>query len=251
MLLIDREQEGIGMPKSKMQTIDPQAVDIAPPARALVRPSALVDEAYEAILDRIMRLKIQPGSKITVDSLARELGVSQTPIREALSWLEAEGLVLKTHLVGYSAAEQLKRKQVEDLFELRLWLEPAATAKAASQISATQYEQLQKLETDMVALRDNEFPAYGQFARKDAEFHAQIAAASDNDLLADALSKLHTHVHIFRLVFHTRVTSEAIAEHADILRALKTGDSSKSETAMRSHIMASRNRILSLLQRAD
>jgi DNA-binding GntR family transcriptional regulator len=217
------------------------------PGRGVVRPSALVDEVYEAILDRIMGLHIQPGSKITVDNLARELGVSQTPIREALSRLEAEGLVLKTHLIGYSAAAQLSRKQVEELFELRLLLEPAAAAKAASQINDERHQELRALQAGMVSLRDNQFPAYGQFARKDAEFHSLIAAASGNALLADALSKLHTHVHIFRLVFHARVTSEAIAEHNQVLVALGKGASLDSERAMRAHVLASQDRILTLV----
>ncbi|WP_456734172.1 GntR family transcriptional regulator [Bradyrhizobium sp. USDA 3364] len=217
-------------------------------ARAVVRPSALVEEAYEAILERIMALTIQPGAKITVDSLSRELGVSQTPIREALSRLEAEGLVLKTHLVGYSAAAQMSRSQVQQLFELRLLLEPAAADKAAKLIDESQLEVLKALQASMASLRDHEFPAYGKFARKDAQFHAVIAAASGNDLLVDALSRLHAHIHVFRLVFHTRVTSEAIAEHQQLVNALETRDAKAASSAMRAHIFASRDRVLSLAQ---
>ncbi|WP_197033816.1 GntR family transcriptional regulator [Bradyrhizobium sp. URHD0069] len=215
--------------------------------RTINRPAALVDEVYDAILDRIMALKIQPGAKITVDNLARELGVSQTPIREALSRLEAEGLVLKAHLVGYSAASQLSKEQVEHLFEARLLLEPAVAAKAAARITQAEMDILRALHADMVSLRDNQFPAYGQFARKDAEFHQVISTAGGNSLLVDTLARLHSHVHIFRLVFHTRVTSEAIAEHADILTALVAHDGPASEKAMRAHILASRNRILTLV----
>jgi DNA-binding GntR family transcriptional regulator len=215
--------------------------------RTINRPAALVDEVYDAILDRIMALKIQPGAKITVDSLARELGVSQTPIREALSRLEAEGLVLKAHLVGYSAASQLSKEQVEHLFEARLLLEPAVAAKAAARITQAEMDILRALHADMVSLRDNQFPAYGQFARKDAEFHKVISTAGGNSLLVETLARLHSHVHIFRLVFHTRVTSEAIAEHADILTALVAHDGPASEKAMRAHILASRNRILTLV----
>lgn len=217
------------------------------PAKVVVRPAALVDEVYEAILDRLMGLSIAPGSKITVDSLARELGVSQTPIREALSRLEAEGLVLKTHLVGYSAAPQLSATEVEHLFELRLLLEPAAAAKAAANIDEARLNALHDFQRDMKGLRDTQFPAYGQFARKDAEFHSLIASASGNALLVEALVRLHSHIHIFRLVFHSRVTSEAINEHAGILDALVNHGSKAAEDAMRAHILASRNRILTLV----
>lgn len=216
-------------------------------ARTVTRPAALVTEVYNAILDRITLLQIPPGARITVDSLARELGVSQTPIREAISRLEAEGLVLKTHLVGPHAAPQLDRAQVKQLFELRLLIEPAGAAMAAAHAGDRDRAVLQGLHEEMVGLRDKPLPAYGEFARKDAEFHAVIAAASGNAFLADALGKLHTHVHIFRLVFNTRVTSEAIDEHEDLLSALMRGDAAASEQAMRVHILASRARILGLL----
>jgi DNA-binding GntR family transcriptional regulator len=222
--------------------------EMARPAKAVVRPAALVEEVYEALLDRLMGLKLPPGSKITVDNLARELGVSQTPIREALTRLESEGLVLKTHLVGYSAAPQLSAADTEQLFELRLLLEPAAAAKAATRMTEDRFRTLRALQHDMAGLRDVQFPAYGQFARKDAEFHALIAGAGDNALLVDALARLHSHVHIFRLVFHARVTSEAIEEHSEILQALARQDAGASERAMRAHILASQNRIATLVE---
>lgn len=215
-------------------------------SRNVARPPALVTEVYNAILDRITCLQIPPGARITVDSLARELGVSHTPIREALSRLEAEGLVLKTHLVGPHAAPQLNRAQVEQLFELRLLIEPAGAAMAASHLTDKDRNVLQALYDEMLSLPDKPFPAYGEFARKDAEFHSVIANASNNVFLTEALAKLHTHVHIFRLVFNTRVTTEAITEHYDLLSALLRGDSGRSERAMRDHISASRSRILEL-----
>jgi len=71
------------------------------------RPTSLAGDVYEAIFAQLMSLKIAPGARITVDSLAREFNVSQTPIREALGRLEGEGLVLKTHLIGFRAAPQI------------------------------------------------------------------------------------------------------------------------------------------------
>jgi DNA-binding GntR family transcriptional regulator len=89
----------------------------------LKRHIRLGTEIYDLLFGQLMSLRLPPGSRITVDNLARELGVSQTPIREALGRLEMEGLVIKTHLVGYSAAPQLNRQQFEELYELRLLLE--------------------------------------------------------------------------------------------------------------------------------
>ena len=94
------------------------------PAPVIHRAASLAEEVYEAIFARLMALRIPPGARITVDNLVRELAVSQTPIREALGRLEGEGLVVKTHLVGYSAAPQITRDRFEELYELRLLLEP-------------------------------------------------------------------------------------------------------------------------------
>src|ERR1041385_3913834 len=90
--------------------------------RPITRPSGLAEEVYRRIRSDIMSLKLPPDTRISIDSLARELGVSQTPIREALSMLEAIGLVTKRHFVGYCSAPQLNRKQLDELYEVRLLL---------------------------------------------------------------------------------------------------------------------------------
>ena len=225
-----------------MPEVDPAISD-----RALPRPRALVSDVYNAILDRITGLEIAPGARITVDTLARELGVSQTPVREALSRLEAEGLVLKTHLIGHRALPQLTRAQVEQLFELRLLIEPAGAAMAARHLNPQARDALGRLHAEMSGLPDGRAPTYSEFARKDAEFHATIAQASGNAFLADALARLRTHVHIFRLVSHVRVTAEAICEHTELIAALERGDAAGSRKSMREHILASRERVLTLL----
>src|ERR1700753_2579756 len=106
------------------------------------RSVSLAEEVYEAIFQQLMALKVAPGARITVDGLVRELGVSHTPIREALGRLEGEGLVVKTPLVGYSAAPQITRPRVADLYELRLLLEPEGARHAALRVSE---ERLSKL----------------------------------------------------------------------------------------------------------
>ena len=100
--------------------------------RPIVRPSGLAEEVYRRIRADIMSLKLPPDTRVSVDSLARELGVSQTPIREALSMLEANGLVSKRHLAGYATSPRMDRAQLDELFEFRLLIEPHAARKAAA-----------------------------------------------------------------------------------------------------------------------
>src|SRR3546814_4698611 len=93
----------------------------------------------------LMTVKIAPGERIPIDTVARQLGISQTPIREALSQLEAEKLVYKTTNVGYRASPQMTPEEVHDLYTLRLLIEPYAAARAAEQRSEEHTSELQSL----------------------------------------------------------------------------------------------------------
>jgi len=212
---------------------------------ALSRPSSLASEVYDAILGQIMSLRIPPRARITVDSLARELNVSQTPIREALSRLEAEGLVVKTHLVGYSAAPQMTLKQFDELYELRLLLEPPGARKAAEALDEAALAGLRTLAETMARREEgtDERMRYAQFARQDAEFHDRIILLAGNELVRETLARLHIHVQIFRLLFHSRVTEDAIEEHDRIMAALARRDGEEAADAMRRHILRSRDRL--------
>jgi len=209
------------------------------------RPSGLVDEVYARIRADIMALKIAPDAHISIDSLARELGVSQTPIREALSMLEATGLVTKQHLVGYCAVPKLNRTQFETLYELRLLLEPYAANKAARRMTPQILERLRQLSQDMQPDPGGDQRVfYNRFADNDSEFHALLAETSGNPLIAETLARLHVHMHIFRLRFHTAVTTEAYAEHSLIIEALERGDPEAASNAMRAHLESSYQRLV-------
>ncbi|MDM7852456.1 GntR family transcriptional regulator [Pseudochrobactrum kiredjianiae] len=218
--------------------------------RAVVRPSSVVDGVYDNIYHRLMSLEIAPGARIPIDVLAREIGVSQTPIREALSRLEREGLVRKEHLVGYSASPQWTRKQFEDLYAFRLLVEPEMARLATLNMTPKDLEILENAAADM---GNGDAPVdrntrYSRFARADAHFHDAILQVVGNDVISNALSSQHVHLHIFRLMFHTRVTKEALEEHEDLLSAFRTGDPQAAFDAMLIHIERSRDRLLSAFE---
>jgi DNA-binding GntR family transcriptional regulator len=214
-----------------------------------LRRASLGDDVYDALLTRLISLKIAPGARITVDGLVKDLGVSQTPIRAALVRLEAEGLVVKTHLVGYSAAPLPSRRRFEQIYELRLVLEPLAAAKAARSLGGRDRAALGALHAAMAAPSSEDVRlAYGKFATWDAAFHTRIALAGGSDLIAEALARLHTHMHLFRLLFHSRVTEEAIREHADVIAALNAGDPDAAHFAMERHILFSQRRMAPIFE---
>ncbi|MDI7924755.1 GntR family transcriptional regulator [Ferirhizobium litorale] len=212
---------------------------------AIRRSNGLVEDVYEAIFGQLMALKIAPGARITVDNLVKEFNVSQTPIREALGRLEGEGLVVKQHLVGYHAAPQITRRRFDELYELRLLLEPAAAAKAAAAMDDEKLAALREAAGVMARRTDtDERLHYSTFARQDALFHDRIMAFAGNQLIREMLSFQHTHFHIFRLMFHWRVTEEALDEHQALLDAFSAHDPEAAEKAMRVHIEHSRDRLL-------
>lgn len=217
-----------------------------------IRPVSVVDAVYDSIYNLLMSLEIAPGARISIDALARDLEISQTPVREALSRLENEGLVRKTHLVGYSAAPQLTRKQFDDLYQFRLLLEPDCAHLAATRMTAESLAMIEAAAADM----DHGAPPvdrtslYSRFARADAHFHDAILKVAGNEVIRQALAGQHVQLHLFRLMYHARVTSEALEEHERLLAAFRSGDAEGAATAMRDHIQRSRDRLLPAFDQA-
>jgi DNA-binding GntR family transcriptional regulator len=216
-----------------------------------IRRSGMVEEVYARIRADIMSVKIPPDTHISVDNLARELGVSQTPIREALSMLEANGLVNRQHFVGYCTGSRLNREQVANLYQIRLLLEPAAAGLAAQKMSEADMNELvalaHRMDPDPKDLRRT---AYERYAEDDAEFHARIAKSSGNPLIAESLARLHAHLHIFRLRHNGAVTKDTFEEHRKIVRAIASRNPEAAEKAMRDHFQRSYQRLQRLLDAA-
>lgn len=209
------------------------------------RANSLSGDVYEAIFAQLMSLKIPPGSRITVDALVKEFNVSQTPIREALGRLEGEGLVVKQHLIGFRAAPQITRRRFDELYEMRLLLEPHAARAAATALDPEKLALLSDAAGTMARREGKDDRSrYSSFARQDAAFHDMILAFAGNELIRHTLAFQHTHFHIFRLMFHARVTEEALDEHEAILAAFAARDPDSAEKAMRIHIEHSRDRLL-------
>lgn len=208
----------------------------------------LGSQTYQRILQRLLSLSITPGNRLSIDALARELGVSQTPVRAALSRLENEGLVTKYHLRGFRAAPTLTKAELEDLFELRIALEPLAAARTARRHSTEQLSILsQDVESMNMLARGDDTESRAAFATMDAEFHDHVADFSGNRFIRATLSHLHIHVQIFRLSQQKRIRTDAEKEHIDILRAIRATDPDGASASMRGHLMRSRARFMRAL----
>ncbi|MBL1098360.1 GntR family transcriptional regulator [Streptomyces coffeae] len=217
-----------------------------PRGAAPTRREVLTDGVYEAVKTMVMDHAIQPGARVGIEALSRSLGVSPTPVREALARLESDGLVVKRSLSGYRATELLDRRGVEELFEMRLLLEPRAAALAAERVGDSDLDRIEALVEEMQGLPDKgeSYAVYGRFAALDQRFHDALAAASGHTMLAAAVERLHTHLHLFRLSPVTGGSPATVVEHGRILRALLRHHPERAAQAMRQHLELSLERHL-------
>jgi len=202
----------------------------------------LAREVYNALLSKLISPDIKPGSKITIDTLARELAVSPTPVREALGRLEMNGLVVRSHNAGYRVAPKMTRSQFENLVEIRLALEPVVSRKAAQCMGRKEIAELQDLADQMSNSEMSDGQTYVKFAQDDHDFHDAIAVGSGNELIRDALERLYIHVRLFRLSHADNTRIEALNEHQAILDAIRRGDPEEASYEMRRHIIRSAER---------
>ncbi|HTG39188.1 GntR family transcriptional regulator [Sphingomonas sp.] len=224
------------------------------PRSRATRPAAgptMVQQAYDHLLTALMTLQIAPDERIAIDQVARRLNISQTPIREALSQLEAEKLVFKMPNVGYRASPQMSRDEVRDLYTLRQLIEPYAAQRAADAMTPESIKVLEAIERDMSAIVEGDAATYSRFAEADDRLHRLIATLSGNRLIADTIERLHAHLHIFRALYRTNAPTEAAAEHRAIIDALVAGEGERAASAVRLHLESSQERMDRVLSRLE
>lgn len=212
----------------------------------------MVEWAYDQILSMLMTMQIPPDGRIGIDALARKFDISQTPIREALSQLEVEGLVRKTPNAGYRASPQMTRAELDELYELRMLIEPGAAALAAQRITEDQLRTLSRMQEDVGRFQADGAAAYARFAEADAMLHQLVAQGSGNRLIGEAIERLHVHLHIFRFLYAATDAPQAAAkEHSQIIAALLAHDAEASRLAMQDHLERSLERMVLASQSKD
>jgi DNA-binding GntR family transcriptional regulator len=204
----------------------------------------LTDGVYETVKTLIMNGRIPPSSRVNMDQLARALEVSATPLREALARLESEGLVNKEPLRGYSTTPLLSRAEFDDLYELRLLVEPALAAAAAARVGPVDRRDLTE---EMARCPDapterGDYRTYRALYEHDVRLHDLVARIAGNEVARQALRRLHAHLHAFRLHGGNRSGDCTRDEHSVIVAALHRGDPHAAAGAMRAHLETARHR---------
>ncbi|MEQ7128099.1 GntR family transcriptional regulator [Actinopolymorpha sp. B11F2] len=217
------------------------------PLERLAPRRVLVDEAVAAVRNLLMDQTIRPGQSLIIGRLATALGVSHTPVREALASLESEGLVVKRPQRGYFATELLTNEEVRELFELRLLLEPWAAAEVAAASRHIDVSGLRaELDQFATSLRSGPEPPYRLLCDHDIRFHGLLMRLCGNRQVAQAFARTHCHLHLLRIQSRASKADVTRQEHEAIVSAIESRDLDAAADAMRTHLNESCRRAISL-----
>jgi len=219
--------------------------------QALEVTGSLGERVYERIRDAITSRLLVPGARITERELAAELGVSPTPVREALRRLEQEGLLERRGRRGIHVA-QLPASALSEMLYLQALLRGAAARLAAQKLTEGQLRELEELLRQMEA--EAAVGAAETIYDLSRRFHQAIEAASGNDLLLtflntlDAFERSH-HILAIRDGLDNRpaLLRRSHNEHTEIARALSARDAGRAEALMRAHTLRAGESIVALL----
>ena len=195
----------------------------------------LVEEAYDAILDNILSGTFPSGSVVSEVSLAKDLNVSRTPVRQALTRLAKEGLI--EHGAGRKPRiARFSREDIIEIYEMRLLLESAATQRAAKRMDPRVLDDLTRGADELAAAPDS-----ADWTKRaldfDQRFHDTVAAASGNRRLRQEIAKYRLLVRAFcRMTGSSENLRDALREHQAVLKALAEKHPTSAGQAMAHHI---------------
>jgi DNA-binding GntR family transcriptional regulator len=203
--------------------------------------TAKSEKAYIEIRNHILQFENAPSEPLSEVKLASLLGMSRTPIREALRRLESEGIII-TYGTRGSFVNIPTLKDIRDIFEVRMFLEAAAAKLAAKEVDVSRLEEFEKLfEAFRQGKREGDFVDLGR------KFHFFIIESSGNKVLKDILDNIYTKLDIIRLFSYSFRRKEAVEEHLKIVRALKKRDEELSYVAMQNHLKNAFNTLTNIL----
>ena len=206
----------------------------------------LTDRAYERVKHDIICCAIAPGAEISEAQLCAHYKLGKAPVRMALTRLAHEGLVRAVPRRGYLVMP-VTLKDIQDVFELRLMLEPAAARMAAGRVDAQRLRTLD--ETCRAGYQSGDAKSISRFLEANKAFHVAIAQAAGNSRLADAIETLLDEMtRLLHLGLGLRNRSQELQqEHRALMKALVRGDGNTAERICRDQIEASRNMVLSAI----
>ena len=202
---------------------------------AIVQPLSIREQVYKRISELILSGKIAPAERIMENKLSKQLGVSRTPIREALHVLEMEGFLEAIPRVGYQVKE-IAWDEVEDICEIRKVNETLAACWAMKRITP---EELDALERNLkMAEADAKGGDPRRFIDHDVEFHDIIVKASGSRRLVEICQTLRRHMLLYRIesIYEPQMVLSVIEDHHRIVAQLRAHDAAGITRAIGEHL---------------
>ena len=195
----------------------------------------LRDVVFNTLRQAILRGELKPGERLMEIQLANKLGVSRTPIREAIRKLALEELVLMIPRKGAEVAE-ITEKSLRDVLEVRRALEELAVRLACDKISEEKIQELKEAaEYFQSTLKSGDIT---KIAEADVKFHDVIYLATDNQKLIQLLSNLGEQMYRYRVEYLKRSDfhQQLIDEHEEIIQTIETGQKDKAAKVVCQHV---------------
>ncbi len=215
------------------------------------RKGKLKEKVYTVMKARILNFELKPGEKFFETEISEDLGVSRTPIREALNRLEHEGLIKSLPNKGYSVSD-LTATEIEELFEIREALEVLALRSAAKNAKREDWIRLeQAIENQNLRQNEDSEKRHSHYFKEAHEFELEIARISGKETLKQMIDMISEKINRFQWMNHF-LTDRAVSsrnEHMAIINFLKDGKIEDAVEATQEHIRHSKDNILNLLQR--
>ena len=206
-----------------------------------LRPVGVRDVAYGQLRHAIITNRLAPGARLLEERLARELGVSRTPLREALKVLESEGFVERLMSGGYQVAA-MSEHELDNLYSIRTELEGLAARRAAQHADADTCDRIEEWNEHMrshwLRRRHDEALQAGR------AFHAAIHQAAHNENLAVLLQRLGNQISRYRYYSIVHRVLEAYEDHRAFVGALRERDAERAEALLRTHIAVEHHLVL-------
>ncbi|HET7755137.1 MAG TPA: GntR family transcriptional regulator [Anaeromyxobacteraceae bacterium] len=196
-----------------------------------IERNKLSSQVLAVLRDMIANERFHPGARINVEELTRELGVSRTPVWEAIHRLEQEGLLVRIANRGVFMAE-LTLEQSQDLYEVRKPLEALAGRLAAERIDDATVRRMEHIiDQQRLIVERGDVVAY---SRSDFEFHAAVYVAAGNPYLQDVLERLKAKMRPLNLHVE-RYLRLLLRDHTRLLDALRARDPDAAEAVLGEH----------------
>lgn len=217
-------------------------------AASSMHRDALTDRVYEAIRERIVEQAYAPSQRLRTQELAANLGVSATPVREALNRLASERLVISTPHRGFAIAPELEPHGYADLFDACILLQVQAGRLGADRATSEDLEiMVRAIEGADEASRQGGYEAFRAFVAFDRAFHTHIMVLSANQFLVELWEALQPYAHLARLYHRALLTNTiagtySTAEHWAILDTYHRRDPTLVGRMLQQHMRSSKAR---------